>query len=76
MLFYAPWCPHCQHFAPTYEAVAEAFVGDPRLRACAVDCVANRAACQARKINSFPTLQLFHAPALPDSVRDRGLLAS
>jgi thiol oxidase len=23
--FYAHWCPHCRHFAPTFEQIAEFF---------------------------------------------------
>jgi thiol oxidase len=26
--FYANWCPHCRHFAPTYEQVAAFFVAE------------------------------------------------
>eukprot|EP01045_Picozoa_sp_COSAG04_P047740 COSAG04_NODE_17972_length_454_cov_1.177465_1_plen_111_part_10 len=25
MEFYAPWCPHCQHFAPEVERIGQAF---------------------------------------------------
>ncbi|GMI10254.1 hypothetical protein TrRE_jg9981 [Triparma retinervis] len=23
LMFYAPWCPHCQNFAPVYERISE-----------------------------------------------------
>lgn len=26
MEFYANWCPHCRHFAPTYERLADIFL--------------------------------------------------
>lgn len=27
--FYASWCPHCRHFAPTYAALGHYFMEDP-----------------------------------------------
>jgi len=66
--FYAPWCPHCQHFAPEYERLAltiarfnnatksRALPRDPRILSATVDCVRFEAACNAWGIDSYPTL--------------------
>jgi len=62
--FYAPWCPHCQHFAPEYERLALAVShwnnqskrGKPRILVAEVDCVRSPAACQQYSIKSYPSL--------------------
>jgi hypothetical protein len=40
--FYASWCPHCRHFAPTYELLADYFMQDPApapvVRIARADC--------------------------------------
>uniref|UniRef100_A0A7S0A417 Sulfhydryl oxidase n=1 Tax=Pyrodinium bahamense TaxID=73915 RepID=A0A7S0A417_9DINO len=65
--FYAPWCPHCQHFAPEYERLALAvnrFENDiaanagarPRILCAEVDCVRSAGTCNRFGIHSFPTL--------------------
>ncbi len=53
--FFAPWCPHCQNFGPTWETVASYFnTGEhaaggvpptPRVTVYSVDCVAERDLC-------------------------------
>lgn len=63
--FYAPWCPHCQHFAPEYERLALAVShwnnksGDgakPRILCAEVDCVRSPATCHEFSIDSYPSL--------------------
>ncbi len=72
--FYAPWCPHCQHFAPKYEKVAAHFVGDQRVRVCAVDCVAHDDLCKGHVVKGYPTLKVFHAPGEPASLKEEGFV--
>ena len=72
--FYAPWCPHCKHFAPQYERVAEHFVGDQRVRVAAVDCVAHNSICKQNAVKSFPTMKVFHAPGEPTSFGEDGFV--
>lgn len=57
--FYAPWCPHCQHFAPEVERLALAaqrLNGGASLAVATVDCVKFAASCVAYGVDSFPTL--------------------
>jgi thiol-disulfide isomerase/thioredoxin len=67
--FYAPWCPHCQTFAPTMERLGHAVNSDdtsPVLLA-RVNCVRQRPLCVAWGIRSFPTLLAGAASAFQDS---------
>ena len=63
--FFAPWCPHCQNFGPTWETVAAYFnKGEgnggsrpsPRVTVFSVDCVAERDMCHAFHIRGSPTV--------------------
>jgi thiol-disulfide isomerase/thioredoxin len=38
--YYASWCPHCRHFAPTYEAVGSHFLDSPNplVQIARIDC--------------------------------------
>lgn len=61
--FFAPWCPHCQHFAPEFERLALAFrrqnksaKPEERVLAGKVDCVAHASTCSDWGINGFPSL--------------------
>merc|ERR550539_1908162 len=55
--FYAPWCPHCQHFDPYLQAVAEAFSKDKEadLSLFHVDCKEQRKLC----------IEYFHVEGYP-----------
>lgn len=57
--FYAPWCPHCQHFAPEFERLALSILrqpAEPRILAATVDCVRYASTCSEWGVDSFPTL--------------------
>ena len=63
--FFAPWCPHCQNFGPTWETVAAYFnKGEgnggvrpsPRVTVFSVDCVAERDMCHEFHIRGHPTV--------------------
>ena len=68
--FFAPWCPHCQNFGPTYERIA-AFYNkgenwanptegherpQPHVTAMSVDCVANGHLCEHFDVRGYPTV--------------------
>eukprot|EP00571_Detonula_confervacea_P010571 CAMPEP_0172305988 /NCGR_PEP_ID=MMETSP1058-20130122/7169_1 /TAXON_ID=83371 /ORGANISM="Detonula confervacea, Strain CCMP 353" /LENGTH=462 /DNA_ID=CAMNT_0013017755 /DNA_START=241 /DNA_END=1626 /DNA_ORIENTATION=+ len=58
--FYAPWCPHCQHYAPRYKKLAtEVMQVQPSIKFYAVSCVAHHDICKAHKINSYPVIKFF-----------------
>eukprot|EP00928_Gymnodinium_smaydae_P065967 TRINITY_DN49031_c0_g1_i1.p1 TRINITY_DN49031_c0_g1~~TRINITY_DN49031_c0_g1_i1.p1 ORF type:complete len:552 (-),score=33.02 TRINITY_DN49031_c0_g1_i1:150-1805(-) len=70
--FYAPWCPHCQHFAPDYERLALTIrrFDDTEAKRFAMrkghlnvsilsatlDCVRDSSFCSLWGIDSYPTL--------------------
>jgi DnaJ family protein C protein 10 len=56
--FYAPWCGHCQVFAPEFEHVAKAVEG--RVRAGKVNCDMHQRVCQQAAINAYPSVRFYH----------------
>ncbi|KAH8063809.1 thiol oxidase [Aureococcus anophagefferens] len=56
--FYAPWCGHCQHYAPSFRQFGAALAasGDA-LRAGAVSCTAEKKACSEFGVRSYPTVK-------------------
>lgn len=72
--FYAPWCPHCQHFSPKYEKVGEHFVGSTDIRITAFDCVHYSEACGEMNIHSYPTLKVYGVANEPTSLTKDGYI--
>jgi protein disulfide-isomerase-like protein len=54
--FYAPWCHHCQAFAPIYDKIAAQI--SSTISVGKVDCPANNDLCTRFGIQSYPTLYL------------------
>ena len=58
--FYSAWCGHCQHFAPTYEEIAEAAKTQlPDLQVAAINCAEYSDICTDHHVSSYPTLVIF-----------------
>lgn len=58
--FYAPWCSHCQHYAPRYVALAEAvYAIQPSIVFHAVSCVAHRELCKVQNVTAYPMIKLY-----------------
>ncbi len=58
--YFAPWCPHCIQFAPTWNAVAGEVIDHSNdVVIAAVDCVAHADLCQQREIRGYPTIKIY-----------------
>ncbi|KAL7950351.1 thioredoxin domain-containing protein [Trichoderma barbatum] len=55
--FYAPWCPHCQDMAPTWEQVAKTMKG--KLNIGEVNCDKESRLCKDVGARAFPTILFF-----------------
>ena len=61
VMFFAPWCGHCQHLAPTWEELHQKYMVE--LNVASVDCtsVKGKELCNLFNIRGYPTL-LFLPP--------------
>lgn len=55
--FYAPWCPHCQDMAPTWEQLAKNMKG--KLNIGEVNCDKESRLCKDVGARAFPTILFF-----------------
>ncbi|KAF2901047.1 hypothetical protein ILUMI_05103 [Ignelater luminosus] len=61
VMFYAPWCAHCQRLAPTWEQLAEMLNDDKdgNIRIAKVDCTSDSKVCSEQDITGYPTLKFY-----------------
>ena len=55
--FYAPWCHHCQAFAPNWQGMARQMKG--QLNIGEVNCEVEKRLCRDVKVRAFPTVLFF-----------------
>ncbi|TDH70875.1 uncharacterized protein CCR75_003731 [Bremia lactucae] len=60
--YYAPWCPHCRHFAPIWEQVAKFYASTDKVQVGAVDCTKNSGICSNESITGYPSVKIHHVP--------------
>ena len=56
--FYAPWCPHCQHFKPVYVELAREVAKrsiSVNVFFHSVSCTLNQDTCATYEIEGYPT---------------------
>lgn len=52
--FYAPWCPHCQHLAPIWQALGKDMQG--KLNVGEVNCDLEKRLCKDVHVKAYPTI--------------------
>jgi len=57
--FYAPWCPHCQQFAPDYIQTAKLLENNTNIVLAAIDAWKFHQVGEKYHIRGFPTVLLF-----------------
>lgn len=60
IMMYAPWCGHCQQFAPKWSKVAQTLATEERVHVAAIDCIKYSDLCNGEGIKVYPTLKAFH----------------
>ncbi|KAM3587224.1 hypothetical protein VKS41_002260 [Umbelopsis sp. WA50703] len=59
---FSPYCPHCVHFAPTWQALGKThqdLSSTKNFHLGAIDCTVYGDLCHAHKITGYPTIQLY-----------------
>jgi thioredoxin domain-containing protein 5 len=72
VMFYAPWCGHCQRLGPTWEQLAEMLnEDDSNIKIAKVDCTADSSLCSEHDVTGYPTLKFFKVGS-SEGVKFRG----
>lgn len=59
IIFYVPWCPHCQKVKSEFIDAAEELKNDPRVHFAAVDCTRNQTLCRMYDVTGYPKIMYF-----------------
>lgn len=62
VMFYAPWCGHCQRLEPIWEQIAKmSYNEDSNVKIAKVDCTTDSSLCAEHDVTGYPTLKFFKA---------------
>ncbi|KOX78633.1 Thioredoxin domain-containing protein 5 [Melipona quadrifasciata] len=61
IMFYAPWCGHCQRLEPTWEQLAKMSKMEDNIKIAKVDCTTDSSLCTEHDVTGYPTLKFFKA---------------
>lgn len=59
VMFYAPWCGHCQNAKPKFLKASEAFAAEPNKAFTSVDCTQDSDLCDKQGVNGYPTIKYY-----------------
>ncbi|XP_020917391.1 protein disulfide-isomerase A5 [Exaiptasia diaphana] len=61
VMFYAPWCPHCQKLKPAFGEVAKEVNTEKKIEGvmAAVDCTESSTVCSSNGVKGYPDLKYF-----------------
>ena len=61
VMFYAPWCQHCQQFAPVWEQTSKVVkkLHGSKYKMARVDCTLDIGLCQREGVEKYPGLYIY-----------------
>eukprot|EP00929_Paragymnodinium_shiwhaense_P040003 TRINITY_DN20924_c0_g1_i1.p1 TRINITY_DN20924_c0_g1~~TRINITY_DN20924_c0_g1_i1.p1 ORF type:complete len:486 (-),score=54.09 TRINITY_DN20924_c0_g1_i1:328-1785(-) len=72
VMYYADWCGHCQHFAPTWTKIAQQFKNDSRVTFGALNCAVHQDHCRGVQVPFFPSFSAYNLNNNTESQTKRG----
>jgi protein disulfide-isomerase A6 len=62
VLFYAPWCGHCQKIKPEYENLIKKYKNNKKHRVEMINCDDHKEFSKKNGITGFPTIRYYTNP--------------
>lgn len=59
VMFFAPWCGHCQNAKPKFLKASKAFAEEVNKAFTAVDCTQDSDLCDKQGVNGYPTIKYY-----------------